>query len=175
MSASGRRKPPREEERAGADAPPAPALLGPGSLHLVAESQSIHESIESFDLSRARLLAHLNDYWRQRVRDLVPAVRALLGVQNVWQVPPRQPTPCLPTRVPGICLTGAAPLSPPPRCDTEGSEQAAQSFVLWAGNLLREKEAFAAVSQQESARCGRRRAWPLPSGSLSAIRLQHGP
>jgi hypothetical protein len=86
------------------DAPPAPDLGSGGSgsslgsldrdgggyvsddgcLHVVAERHSLRDAVLALDLERARVLTRVTMFWLKRVRDLTPALTALLGVQNVW-------------------------------------------------------------------------------------------
>jgi hypothetical protein len=55
-----------------------------GSMHLIADRSTIKGQIESLDRKHARVLSSVNDFWSRRQRDLVPQLRRVLGVQNVW-------------------------------------------------------------------------------------------
>lgn len=55
-----------------------------GTVHLVADSNSIKEQIYGLDLERARMLSFVSDFWLGRVKELTPAVQKLLGVKAVW-------------------------------------------------------------------------------------------
>lgn len=55
-----------------------------GSMHLIADRSTIRGQIESLDRKHAKVLSSVNDFWLRRQRDLVPQLRRILGVQNVW-------------------------------------------------------------------------------------------
>ncbi|MEW5302018.1 MAG: hypothetical protein WDW36_004831 [Sanguina aurantia] len=55
-----------------------------GCLHLVADISTLQSQVEQLDLERARMLAFVSDFWLGRVKELTPAVQALLGVKAVW-------------------------------------------------------------------------------------------
>jgi hypothetical protein len=56
-----------------------------GVLHVVAaRGGGVAAALGALDLARARVLARAAAYWAARARDLAPALRDALGVQNVW-------------------------------------------------------------------------------------------
>ena len=58
-----------------------------GVVHLVAPPDNpprVLSSLQRLDLSRAQLLSKVSSYWHRRSRELSGALKALLGVENVW-------------------------------------------------------------------------------------------
>jgi hypothetical protein len=55
-----------------------------GSMHIIADRGTIKSQLESIDLEHARILSSVNSFWGRRQRDLVPQLRKVLAVQNVW-------------------------------------------------------------------------------------------
>ena len=55
-----------------------------GCMHAIADRETLRYQLESLDIRHARVLAAVNDYWGRRQRDLVPQLRRVLGVQNIW-------------------------------------------------------------------------------------------
>ena len=93
------------------------ALGEDGRIHLVADG-AIAEQLGGLDAEEARVLSRLEQYWTRRIEQLAPAVTEVLGVKSV------------------VCDH----LINPAGQDTAAG---AQAFVLWAGKLLSNKEAFA--------------------------------
>jgi hypothetical protein len=66
--------------------PMASHIADSGTLHVVADSdpEQIANALAQTDLYRARLLGRVNGLWTRRSRDLAAALKARLGVENVW-------------------------------------------------------------------------------------------
>lgn len=81
-----------------------------GTLHIVANADTLAEEVANLDLHRARLLTRLSGFWLRRQVDLAVCLKLTLRVDNVWS-------------------------------DSKMAD-GAQKFVLWAGAVLGEREAF---------------------------------
>ena len=55
-----------------------------GSMHIIADRSTIKSQLATLDLEHARVLSTVNGFWGRRQRDLVPQLRKVLAVQNVW-------------------------------------------------------------------------------------------
>lgn len=89
-----------------------------GRIHLVADG-AIAEQLGGLNAEEARVLSRLEQYWTRRIEQLAPAATEVLGVKSV------------------VC---DHLINPAAGQDTAAG---AQAFVLWAGKLLSNKEAFA--------------------------------
>ena len=93
------------------------ALGEDGRIHLVADG-SIAEQLLTLNVDEARVLSRLERYWRRRIEQLAPAATEVLGVKNV---------------------VSDHLISPAPGQDVSAG---AQAFVLWAGKIISNREAF---------------------------------
>ena len=59
-------------------------IAADGSMHVIADRSTFKSQIASLDLGHARALAGVNDFWGKRQRDLIPVLREVLRVQNIW-------------------------------------------------------------------------------------------
>lgn len=59
-------------------------IASDGALHVIADRSSFKSQIDSLNLTHAKALAKVNDFWGKRQRDLLPGLRQVLRVQNVW-------------------------------------------------------------------------------------------
>ena len=55
-----------------------------GCMHVIADRSTIRSQVESLDLAHAQVLTSVNDHWGIRQRDLIPQLRRVLEVNNVW-------------------------------------------------------------------------------------------
>lgn len=55
-----------------------------GTIHLVADRASISAQLASLNVARAHSLSAVHNYWARRQRELLPALKAVLGVKTVW-------------------------------------------------------------------------------------------
>lgn len=46
--------------------------------------EGLRADLRAMDMARARVLTQVKQYWLRRVKELTPALRALLGVEAVW-------------------------------------------------------------------------------------------
>ena len=102
---------------AGEGAGPTRALGEDGRIHLVADG-AIAEQLQTLNVDEARVLSRLERYWGRRIEQLAPAATEVLGVKNV---------------------VSDHLISPAPGQDGSAG---AQAFVLWAGKVISNKEAF---------------------------------
>ena len=102
---------------AGEGAGPTRALGEDGRIHLVADG-AIAEQLQTLNVNEARVLSRLERYWGRRVEQLAPAATEVLGVKSVMS---------------------DHLISPAPGQDVSAG---AQAFVLWAGKVISNKEAF---------------------------------
>ena len=79
---------------------------------------SIAEQLLTLNVDEARVLSRLERYWRRRIEQLAPAATEVLGVKNV---------------------VSDHLISPAPGQDVSAG---AQAFVLWAGKIISNREAF---------------------------------